>query len=81
MKIPLLLETINQDLQLEQDALNLAFMRKGDGAQVIVIQKMAIGELNVFHVQVEIFIIFDGNCTNNIMVKYIKLQNLNGVVF
>ena len=62
MSIPLSLGTINQDLQLEQDALNLVFIRKGDGAQVIVIQKMAIGELNVFHAQVETFIIFDENC-------------------
>ena len=64
MSIPLPLGTINQDLQLEQDALSLVFMRKADGAQVIVIQKMVIGELNVFHVQVEMLMIFDENRIN-----------------
>ena len=64
MSIPLSLGTINQDLQLEQDALSLVFMRKADGAQVIVIQKMVIGELNVFHVQVEMLMIFDENRIN-----------------
>ena len=52
LNIPLSLETINRGHQLERDVLNHVFMKQEDGDQVTASRKTAIGEQNVFPVQV-----------------------------